>query len=164
MDKCSFNEVVFCKHRGSYMIECKNISGYEDIYKLLNEYSNIFPNLSQRVIYNEFAQKLEAFADVYVLCVDGKNAGMIAFYSNDEIGKTAYITLIGVKKNFRNLGLGKQLLKFCESVSIEKGFTKIKLEVNKLNETAIRFYIRNGFSQISQDEKSLYMMKELENK
>lgn len=146
------------------MLDYKKLDDFDEIYAVLTDFLDVFPHLCKRVSIKDFSKKLSEYAQVYLQSVDGEDVGFLAFYANNKESKTAFITLIGVKEKHRNRHFGSYLLEFCEKESLKNGFSKIHLEVGRSKKTAIRFYIRNGFSQISQDEKSLYMMKELENK
>lgn len=68
-----------------------------------------------------------------------------------------YIMDIGVKKDYRNKGLGKLLMKKAEEYTRECGYDRIKLMVNVNNKNAIKFYRSLGFWP-----EDLYMRKEVE--
>lgn len=145
------------------MLDYKKLDDFDEIYAVLTAFSDVFPHLCKRVSIKDFSKKLSEYAEVYLQSFNGEAVGFLAFYANNKESLTAFITLIGVKEKFRNKHYGSYLLELCEKESLKNGFNKIQLEVGRSKKTAINFYIRNGFSQISQDEKSLYMMKELEN-
>ena len=60
------------------------------------------------------------------------------------------------------MGIGKKLLEMCCKEALNKKFKKIKLEVNKENSNAIKFYKSKGFYIVSDaGEFSFYMVKDL---
>jgi ribosomal protein S18 acetylase RimI-like enzyme len=81
---------------------------------------------------------------------------------NDNLGLIAYITTILVHENAQNRGIGRMLLEKTESYCVTNGFKSIRLEVNKKNDKAIRFYLSNGFVLLTENkESSYYMQKDL---
>lgn len=105
--------------------------------------------------------KVDSYAEFYV-AYNSNYLGYVAMYANDKIGKTAYITLIGVRPCFQNNHIGHALLQTCiEEANIRK-MQWIKLEVRDSNANAIRFYEKNGFQYQSRcSEYSFYMCKTL---
>lgn len=130
---------------------------------VLEEFSDIFPHLCEKVDNIEnYAEKLIRYSNFYIARQDGENFGLAVFYSNDFTTKTAYISLIGIKKVSQGKGLGKWLLVKCEEESKKQGMTKISLEVDCDNVGAITFYKKNGFVIGTHTERnSMYMHKNL---
>ncbi|MFJ8237893.1 GNAT family N-acetyltransferase [Ureibacillus sp. NPDC094379] len=56
-----------------------------------------------------------------------------------------YIDTICVHESSRGLGLGTKLLQFAEQVAIQKGFSKLSLNVEREKESARKLYERVGF-------------------
>ena len=61
-----------------------------------------------------------------------------------------YINNIAVNAEFRGKGYGSKLLAHIIEVATQKGFRSLELDVTHINEDAIRFYQRNGFSMVSE--------------
>ncbi len=139
------------------------VSEKNDIYALLVEFLEVFPNLREKISsLDEYAQKLSEFAYVYAVTENSQQVGVLVFYANDRETKTAYISLIGVKKGNERKGIGKDMLNYCQQLSRENGMCKIRLEVDEGNENAIIFYEKNGFSFVDKTKhNSFYMMKDL---
>jgi ribosomal-protein-alanine N-acetyltransferase len=57
---------------------------------------------------------------------------------------------IAVEKEYRNLGIGQQLLDCVLKTALRKGAGRMLLEVRQSNSAAIRLYEKNGFVTISQ--------------
>jgi ribosomal protein S18 acetylase RimI-like enzyme len=69
--------------------------------------------------------------------------------THDRNGRAAYISIITVKKEFRNQGFGTELLKLLEERAREDGCIKIYCPVNKkhpyLKKGVMHFWKKNGF-------------------
>ena len=57
--------------------------------------------------------------------------------------KSVYVDRIVISKEFKFKGYGKMILK---KIILESNYKKLSLHVNKINQNAIKFYFRNGFS------------------
>ena len=131
-----------------------------EIKKILDDFSCCLPSLEKGEEQREMmAQKFSNFSEFLVIYIQEEIAGFVAFYANNCVEKIAYISMIAVKKNFRQQGVGALLLKECESVARKNGMKKIKLEVLKENSTAISFYQKKGFLFSEKREDALYMIK-----
>jgi len=103
-------------------------------------------------VYNHF-QAMEQQKDTYenyVLVLDEKVIGFmsILFYRSIYHQKgTAQINELVVSKDYRNQGLGKQLLQFGIKIAKERGMDEIEIGVSKDNKKALDFYKRNGIDE-----------------
>lgn len=140
-------------------MECKKIDSAEKVYEVLVEFQEVFPHLMEKITsLEEYAKKLYTYAEVYVGIQEETTFGLLIFYANDKSTKTAYISLIGVKEEYRHQHLGEWLLEKCISVSKEAGMRQLKLEVDSDNINAKRFYKRNGFKYVEDTGRdSIYM-------
>ena len=59
-------------------------------------------------------------------------------------GKALYLDDLYVKKDFRNLSLGKDLLSAIISIATETSCKKVRWQVSKWNDNAIEFYKKMG--------------------
>ena len=57
---------------------------------------------------------------------------------------------MGVGKWLRR-GLGEALVRWCEDLAVEWGHQALFLHVERANESAIRFYRRQGYTQVPND-------------
>ena len=72
----------------------------------------------------------------------------IGFISATKLeGRRARITLFGILPEYRNMGIGKQLLDVFRMNAMMEGYVSIVLEVRTTNEIARRFYRHNGFME-----------------
>ena len=136
----------------------------DDILNLLYGFDDVFPHLKEKVgDYKAFSLKLKENAFVYKATIDDKVFGMLVFYANDKDTKKAYISLIGVKKEYRDMGLGRYLIDSCIEVSKANGMKSLMLEVDNDNKNAIGFYQKLGFKHCEKaTENSIYMLKEMD--
>ncbi len=119
--------------------------------------------LAQKSDFESYIKKIIDNAIVLIAVKNDMPLGYIAFYANDSVAYTAYITLLAVDNEYQNQGVGHKLIKACEYYSKKNKMKYIKLEVKKYNETAIRFYDKNGFVRLDEhNENSFYMIKTLD--
>ena len=77
--------------------------------------------------------------------VTGKPVGFIAGTRVES--RKVRIMLFGVLPEYRNMGIGKQLLDAFRMRAMMEGYISIILEVRTSNMEARRFYLRNGFRE-----------------
>ncbi len=76
--------------------------------------------------------------------------------SYDFETKNVHIMSIGILDIYRKKGLGTQLLGLFEQIVDRRGITSVSLFVHVINQVAISFYERNGFS-IQETMKDYYV-------
>ncbi len=77
----------------------------------------------------------------------------IQFKSNSE---DLYINMIILEAGYQSKGIGAKLL---ASIQTEQARNTINLKCFKVNTAAYRFYLRNGFEVISEDEYSYLLSR-----
>lgn len=137
-------------------------------------------------------EQFDDFWNVNILEQNFKNTNSIYFVAKSEKcdsfdeGKTEPDTILGfvglldtpidievsnivVRKDFRNLGIGQQLLNKTFEYAMSKGKNLITLEVNENNHKAHSLYLKNGFIEIrrrknyyNNAEDAIFMQKELQ--
>lgn len=92
---------------------------------------------------NAFDQRIFEFL---VVEVEQKVVGMALYYMTFSTwkGKMLYLEDFVVKKEFRNLGLGKALFTAFQQEAVKQGAILTKWQVLDWNVDAIRFYEREG--------------------
>lgn len=142
-------------------MECKKLNSVEEIKNVLIEFQEVFPHLMEKISsIDEYASKLCTNAEVYIGKKEKDTFGVLIFYANDVKTKTAYISLIGTKAEYRRQRLGEWLLNQCISISKKRGMKYLKLEVDSDNTNAKQFYERNGFAYLEDTGRnSAYMEK-----
>lgn len=113
---------------------------------------------------NEGISKGEIF-----IARNNKNEGLgfIWFISNGAFHSYPYLHIVAVKKEFRNLGIGRKLITYFEE-TVSKNKTKLFLVVADFNPDAKRLYQSIGYKELGmipnlykQGVTEFLMMKEL---
>lgn len=100
----------------------------------------------------QFANQIkEGKRIVYIYKINGEfiGEGNIVFETEDSdytiADKRVYLSHLIVKKEFRNHGIGMQLLDFLISTAKEMGYSEITLGVDSDNYQAVHMYKKKGF-------------------
>lgn len=120
--------------------------GQQAVVGLLREFGDLLPApLSGRMDLEPYAEKLMSRAHVGRAVVDGRDAGAVVLYANDDRTRRAHIPLIAVHPEFRGKGIGATLLSRALARCRQHGMHGIDLDVDEANERAIALYARAGF-------------------
>lgn len=114
-----------------------------DLYDFLNEIDEDFsPHLSNKVNLHEYVLKIQNNAE---LIVDNECVlrGLIVLYCNDYIQKRAYISLVGVRRDFRGRGIARKMMMNAIEIAKDKGMEIIGIHSN--NQAALNLYKNIGF-------------------
>ena len=119
--------------------------------------------VNRLVDFDAFSEKLAVNGMVIALEELGTLKGIICFYANDNVNCIGFISIIWVKKNYRDEGIGTKLLEYCMAIMKEKGMKYVELEVLAGNIKAISFYKKNGFVEkcINNEKNSCFMIRNL---
>ncbi len=111
-------------------------------------------------------EQLIALADkfvqhaVFIVASDnGSDVGYVAFYCNDMVNRSAFVSMIIVDSKHQGYGYGKGLLAKAIEVANGAGMASITLEVSKQNSNAIGFYHKLSFVAANEDEKNYTLIK-----
>lgn len=63
-------------------------------------------------------------------------------------GKRVYVSRMIVKKEYRNCGIGSEILEFLIIKAKEMGFSEMTIGVDKDNENALHLYRKFGFTEV----------------
>lgn len=101
--------------------------------------------------YNVFKSELENPNSTYIVAKsDDEIVGFAGIWkAYDDV----HITNIVTRKDFRNQGIGSQLLKELINLAKKTNFETLTLEVNENNNSAIHLYEKFGFSTIGTRKK-----------
>ena len=138
--------------------------GLEELCTFLRlQAEDSFPDLKDEARLKMLAVKWSTKADSSTCRNDeGQLIGMIAFYANGEGTDFAYIPHVYVSPEYRHQGLFAKMLQMMEMYVKQKGFVKIKLEVNNGNVIAKNSYLRQGFVEdVIAQESTIYMVKSI---
>lgn len=148
-------------------MQFRKIQSLEELAKLLAEYDgSAVRTISSRTgDLQTYAKKLLKYGKNFVLSggeKEHREGGFVSFYGNDTENKTIYLTIIAIHPAFQRQGFGTAVINYLEQFGKEKGMRRIKLEVDKENTGAIRFYRKTGF-QITEEAsgESFFMEKEI---
>lgn len=139
------------------IIRIERLTYNEVLNFLLITYED-FPDLKDRSIIEDRAQKLSSFAS-FITCRtdDGSILGMIAFYANCP--PLCYITHVSVMKFARHLGLFKRMFNKLKIETENRNFTMMRLEVQKDNMIAQICYQNSGFNIIHKESNNSVIME-----
>lgn len=124
-------------------LRIEQMSDYTMILAALETVADSFYN--QAVDKRILAEKLAQHGIVVVGYIDDALAGVIGYYVNDMITKTAFLSVLVIRKEFQNCGIGSVLLTHFLNDAKRRGMQSSKLEVDICNEKAKAFYRRKGF-------------------
>ena len=141
-------------------LRIEQISDFTMILAALETVADSFYN--QAVDKRKLAEKLTNHGIVVAGYVDDALAGVIGYYANDLISKTAFLSVLVIQKQFQNCGVGSALLDYFQNDAKCRGMQSGKLEVDISNEKAMAFYRRKGFRQSEKTKNhSCYYEKQL---
>ena len=140
------------------MIELKfNSCTSEEIENHLNYCSSYFkPPLDSYVIIKDYALKIRSRGSTFEAWHENRLVGLIATYTNNKT-KSIFITNVSVEKSSSYQNVAKNLMKECINFAEKKCFTRIDLEVFKVNKTAIVFYEKFNFIVSENKKKTITM-------
>ncbi|WP_417237398.1 GNAT family N-acetyltransferase [Bizionia paragorgiae] len=119
--------------------------------------SLFIPRLSSRVSLEAYATKLNELATNYEAWENKKLIGLIAIYLSKENKKEIYISNVSIDPAYKRKGIATKLFNLLlKNVSIDD-FCILKLEVGKLNISAITFYKKLGFIEESTNDSIINM-------
>lgn len=142
-------------------LEIQFLNDKKEKLKCIEECDSAYTvSVINRENFAELFRKIDRNAIFLGIKIGSIYVGYVAFYANDVINYSAYITLICVAKKFQRYHLGSMLMEECIRVSRKAGMKQIRLEVLKRDEHAIAFYKAFGFYIMEEDTlQSYYMCK-----
>lgn len=100
---------------------------------------------------------------IFVVAYHANVLGYAVLYANNLSEYEGYLTLIAVLPEYQGKKVGQTLLLECCDIAYNRGMKRVKLEVKRDNEKAIRFYLKNGFTFDKHcSDQSDYMVKLLD--
>jgi carbamoyl-phosphate synthase large subunit len=120
--------------------EVKRLSGF-----LCSIDRAFFVPLSEKVNIDSYAIKVLSQGVVLIAEYKEQIIGALLGYANDLTSHIAYMSAFGMLESYRSHGIGNQLLSTMKEICIENDMKYMCLYTHKTNESAIRFYKRNGF-------------------
>ena len=142
------------------IILSQNICEYEDDVKIIfSEIGKANNEIYSKQYINDQCNKLKENLKqnncFLFLCIY-KNQTVGLLWSYFYNGNNMHISFLGVKEEYRSLGIGRSLLQACENKF--KDICRFELYVNKDN-SAVKFYKINGFEVNRCVEEKYFMVK-----
>lgn len=85
---------------------------------------------------------------------EGRTAGIV-IAERTKWNNSVYLEKLHVSKSFRNLGVGRGLIRAVETSAVSQGAEKLCLETQNTNSSAVNFYMKCGF-EITGLDTALY--------
>lgn len=99
--------------------------------------------------YHKSFEVLSTMEDILIVAKsDDVVVGFITIKPSGVGNIGSYIRMVAVHKDYRNIGVGEQLVKYIQDKAFEFGMKNIFLICSTDNIRAIRFYERVGFKQV----------------
>ena len=117
-----------------------NISDIDQILKISISIWSNEGNYSDYVIKKVINDKLS-----YSIKIENEIICFCLINREGEAFDEGYISLVCVKENYRNKGLGYKIMKYCIDKAKNDGVNKFFLHVSQNNEYAIKLYKKLGF-------------------
>lgn len=131
----------------------------QELYSFLESINSDFnPPLTNKVNFFDFIKKITEKAVLITQKSDNKIVGLTVLYCNNVKERKAYISLVGVLKEYRGLGIAKNMLNKAITYAQKQNFTVLGIHSN--NPIAILLYQSLGFCIIENGNR-VYMEKKL---
>lgn len=139
------------------------ITKQTQIESLLKEFR--YDLYNKNFAFDDLKQLSCKYADnakvIVILDEHREHVGFVAFYCNDDVSHSAFISMIVVKKSCRHNGIGKKLLEIVLNKAKENGMQYIRLSVNQQNVQAQKFYVTQKFWVVRKDGENLVMKRRI---
>jgi len=139
-----------------------NLASEEEIFRHIEDCDARFlPVLSGRVNLSDYAARIRSRAIRVEAWTGDLLVGLLAVYCNDQQNRLAYITSVSVLDQWTGKGIASRLLKDAIKQARQVGMRRIRLEVGRDNQTAIRLYKKFDFVEAGREKELLIMTREL---
>lgn len=119
-----------------------------------NKCSNIW-DMSRQSLADKWLEEIKSGVRlVWIYKINGEfiGEGALVLETDDPDytikNRRAYISRMIVKKEYRNRGIGSEILGFLIKKAIEMGFSELTIGVDKDNENALHLYRKFGFTEV----------------
>jgi len=106
---------------------------------------SFIPPLETYVDISEYAEKLAKNAVTFEAWNNNQLVSLIACYLNDKVNNKGFISSVSTIPSFQGKGIISKLLQNLIQYAKSQNFSCLLLEVKKINNKAISFYIKKGF-------------------
>lgn len=138
----------------------KHKFSYKSLKDFLIIINNDFPiPISNKIDLDVFLKKIFNNGLIYVALDRKKIIGACFFYCNNTTDGIAFLTLMGVLKEYRKNSIANNLLNLMIAYCKHNRFKKIRLYTRNTNIEAINLYKKNGFYEIESDRLNDLMLE-----
>lgn len=146
----------------NYIIEQLNITNYDKSNNVWNMESFPFTKqFKKQIAFGNREPYLMKYNNEYISSCD-----LVYNYGEYTDINKVYLSRLIVKKEYRNKGIGQELLKYMIALCKEKGYQQITVGVDVDNKKALHIYKKHGFKtyETATDEYGEYykMIKQLD--
>ncbi len=138
---------MICEYTSEYFNETL------ELYTALYSYHKVLfggQPLSPNDLIEDFKKVVENPNNkIFLYRNDSKVLGFARLFDADGC---YFLKELYVQRVYRNKGIGKKLLQFCEDFAQKHGEEQIYLSVIPINEIAVNFYRKNGYNVINSIE------------
>ncbi len=134
--------IVIIEAEEKHVIPCVNILQNSELGSV---YFSDFKKAFDLLLHASAQRELFAALDDNEDCL-----GFVYFMPKGVLGSYPYLHLIAVKEEYRNLGIGKQLIKYFEENSSDYSSAKYFLTVDDFNPQACKLYESLGYQRVGE--------------
>mgnify|MGYP001583318085 CR=1 FL=1 len=119
------------------------------------------PPLSTYVDIDAYGKKIYEKSVTFEAWNGKELIGLLAAYYNDKKTKTGFITNVSVLKEHQHTGIASRLIESVINFGKKESLTKLLLEINRSNTSAIHLYRKCGFKETEKNRHSFTMCLDL---
>ena len=132
----------------------KIIDEYEIYTTMVQLSSDMFnQSLNDEKIIKSLSKKYCQYSNFYIYKDEKRIVGYCAFYTNTVHNDNCFISMLVIRKEYQNKGIGTMFVNKIVEICKEKNISAIELSVNKKNTKAINFYKKKQFDIVETDDK-----------
>jgi ribosomal-protein-alanine N-acetyltransferase len=120
---------------------------------------NFFSKLCKKTDIPTYSTKIVQNSITFEAWDNDTLVALLAAYFNDKENKKGFITNVSTVKDFTGKGIASNLMNRCIIYAEENSFSEIVLEVSVENTSAVNFYKKFNFIQVSTIDDLLVMKK-----
>jgi len=115
---------------------------------------NKYPEINRDTDLDYIQEKYKGRGRFWLAVKDDRLIGTVAIEEVDK--ETAKLKRMFVLPEYQGKGIGQRLFDTALTFAKEQGYHKIRLNTDKVMNRAHRFYEKNGFHKIGEDDERLF--------
>lgn len=129
-----------------YLVEKKVLE--RTLYDFLKCINYDFPiPLNQKTNLNDYVKKIIKCGEIVVCQEENILKGVVLGYTNNLENSSAYISVVGIRKEFRGKHIGRRTVQMFIDICKQKNINTLSLYTHKSNIRAIGLYEALGFKK-----------------